>query len=92
MYNNNQMECKSRKSSIWSSRLVWPWSAKQSRAKADSFVRRTCWSQRTPSPVTEGTTLHVNITKGLVPNSGRLYPLQPNIEKLYTVSKSKSRV
>ena len=36
------LECKSRKSTdTWSNRQVWPWSSKLSRAKGNSFPRRT---------------------------------------------------
>ena len=39
------LECKSRKSrDIWSNRQVWPWSTKWSRAKANSFAKKTHWS------------------------------------------------
>ena len=44
------LECKSRKSgNIWSNRQIWPWSTKWSRAKANSFAKRTHWSYQTPS-------------------------------------------
>ena len=44
------LACKSRKSRYtWSNRQVWPWSTKWSRAKADSFAKRTHWSWQTLS-------------------------------------------
>ena len=44
-FHHRGLECKSRKSSNnWSNRQVWPWSTKQSRAKANSFAKRTHWS------------------------------------------------
>ena len=44
------LECKSRKSrDTGSNRQVWPWSTKGSRAKANSFAKRTQWSEQTPS-------------------------------------------
>ena len=46
------LECKSRKSrDTWSNRQVWLWSTKWSRAKANSFAKRMCWSQQT-MPIT----------------------------------------
>ena len=45
-----ELECKSRKSrDIWSNRQVWPWRTKWSRIKANSFAKRTHWSEQTPS-------------------------------------------
>ena len=39
------LECKSRKSrNTWSNRQIWPWSTESSRAKANSFAKRTHWS------------------------------------------------
>ena len=39
------LECKSRKSrDTWSNKQIWPWSIKWSRAKANSFAKRTHWS------------------------------------------------
>ena len=44
------LECKSRKSrDTWSNRQVWPWGTKWSRTKANSFAKRTHWSQQTLS-------------------------------------------
>ena len=44
-FHHRGLECKSRKSrDTWSNRQVWPWSTKLSRAKANSFPRRTHWS------------------------------------------------
>ena len=42
-------------------------------------------------PTTKKKTLHIDITGWSVPKSDWLYSLQPKIEKLYTVSKSKTR-
>ena len=39
------LECKSRKSrDTGSNRQIWPWSTKRSRAKANSYTKRTHWS------------------------------------------------
>ena len=36
------LECKSRKSrDTWSNRQIWPWNTKRSRAKGNSFAKRT---------------------------------------------------
>ena len=44
-----------------------------------------------PLPITQEKTLHMNITRWLTPKSDLLYSLQPKMEKLYTVSKNKTR-
>ena len=44
-FHHRRLECKSKKLRYtWSNRQVWPWSTKQSRAKANSFAKRTHWS------------------------------------------------
>ena len=40
---------------------------------------------------TQEKTLHTDITRWSIPKSDRLYSLQPEMEKLYTVSKNKTR-
>ena len=40
-----------------------------------------------PLPTTKEATLHVDITRWSIPQSGSLYFVQPNLEKLYTESK-----
>ena len=42
-------------------------------------------------PTTQENTLHIGITRWSIPKSDSLYSLQPKIEKLYTVSKNKTR-
>ena len=44
-----------------------------------------------PLPTTQEKTLHMDITRWSVPKSDWLYSLQPKMEKLYTVSKNKTR-
>ena len=44
-----------------------------------------------PLPTTQEKTLHMDITRWLTLNSDWLYSLQPKMEKLYTVSKNKTR-
>ena len=42
-FHHRGLECKSRKSrDPWSSRQIWPWSTKQSRAKANRVLPREC--------------------------------------------------
>ena len=44
-FHHSGLECKRRKSrDTWRNSQVWPWSSKWSRAKANSFAKRTHWS------------------------------------------------
>ena len=87
------LECKSRKSRVLcTNRQIWPWSTKQSRSKANRVLPRECTSHsKNPLPKTQEKTLQMDITRWSIPKSDRLYSLQPKMEKLYTVSKNKSR-
>ena len=51
---------------------------------------RTCHSKH-PLATTQEKTLHMDITRWSISKSDWLYSLQPNMEKLYTVSKNKTR-
>ena len=85
-------ESESRKSrDTWSNRQVWPWCKTWSRAKANRALPRehTCQSKH-PFPRTPEKTLHMDITRWTLPKSGWLYSLQPEMEKLYIVRKSKT--
>ena len=87
------MECKSRKTrNTWSKRQIWPWSTEWSRAKAKRVLprKRTGYSKH-PLPTTQEKTLHMDINRWLTPKSDWLYSLQLKMEKLYTVSKNKTR-
>ena len=44
-----------------------------------------------PLPTTQEKTLHMDITRWSTPKSDWLYSLQPKMEKLYTLSKKKTR-
>ena len=44
-----------------------------------------------PLPTTQEKTLHMDITRWSTPKSDWLHSLQPKMEKLYTVSKNKTR-
>ena len=73
----------------WNNRQVWPWSTKWSRAKANSFARECTGHSKQPLPTTQETTLHMNIIRWSIPKSNWLCSLQPKIEKLYTVRKTR---
>ena len=87
------LECKSRKSrNTWSNRQIWPWSTEWSRAKANRVLPRERTGHRKhPLPTTQEKTLHMDITRWSTLKSDWLYSLQPKMEKLYTVSKNKTR-
>ena len=87
------LEFKSRKSrNTWSNRQIWPWSTEWSRAKTNRVLprERTDHSKH-PLPITQRNTLHMDINRWSIPKSDWLYSLQPKMEKLYTVSKNKTR-
>ena len=87
------LECKSRKSrNIWSNRQIWPRSTEWSRAKVNRVLPRECTGHsKHPLPTTQEKTLHMDITRWSTPKSDWLYSLQPKMEKLYTVTKNKTR-
>ena len=87
------LEYKSRKSrNTWSNRQIWPWSTEWSRAKANRVLPRECTGHtKHHLPATQEKTLHMDITRWSIPKSDWLYSLQPKMEKLYTVSKKKTR-
>ena len=87
------LECKSRKSrNTWSNRQIWPWSTEWSRAMTNRVLPRKCTGHsKHPLPTTQEKTLHMDITRCSTPKSDWLYSLQPKMEKLYTVSKNKTR-
>ena len=87
------LESKSRKlRDSWINREVWPWSTKWSRGKANRVLPRehTGYGKH-PLPTTQEKTLHMDITRWSTQKSDWLYSLQPNLEKLYKVSKNKTR-
>ena len=91
-FHHRGLECKRWKSrDIQNNKQVWPWSIKWSRAKANRVLPRKCTGHsKHPFPITQATTLHINITKWSTQKSDWLYSLQPKMEKLYTVSKNKT--
>ena len=79
-------ECKSSKSrNTWSNRQIWPWSKKQSRAKANRVSPRERIGHSKPS---QEKTLHMDITRWSILKSDGLHLLQPKVGKLYIVSKN----
>ena len=76
----------------WSNRQVWFWNTKWSRAKANIVLPReqTGHSKHT-FPTTQGTTLHMDITRWSILKSDWLYSLQQKMEKIYMISKNKTR-
>ena len=88
-----RLKCKSRKSrDTWSNRQIWPWGTGWSRAKANTVLPREHTGQnKHPLPITQEKTLHMDITRWSTPKSDGLYSLQPKMEKLYIVSKNKTR-
>ena len=93
-FNYSGLECKSRKSrrNTWGNRQVWPWRTKWGRAKANrALPRERTGHSKHPLPTSQQMTLHINITRWSILKSDWLYPLQPKMEKLYTVSKIKTR-
>ena len=87
------LECKSRKSrNTWGNRQIWSWNMEWSRTKANRVLpREHPGHSKHPLPTTQETTLHKDITRRSTPKSDWLYSLQPKMEKLYTVSKNKTR-
>ena len=55
------------------------------------FPRECTGHSKHPLQTTQEKTLHMDITKWSTPKSDWLYSLQPKMEKLYTVSKNKTR-
>ena len=93
LFHYRGLECKSRKSrNTWSDRQTWPWSTEWSRAKGSRALPRECTGHsKHPLPTTQGKTLHMDIIRWSTLKSDWLYSLRPEIEKLCTVSKNKTR-
>ena len=93
-FHYREMECKSMKSrNTRSYRKIWPviW-YRMCRAKANRVLATECtWYSKDPLPTKQEKSLHMDITIWSTPKSNWLYSLQPKMEKLYTVSKNKTR-
>ena len=59
-------------------------------AKYLRLLKQSSGHSKHPLPTTQEKTLHMDITRRSIPKSDWLYSLQPNMEKLYTVSKNKT--
>ena len=92
-FHYRQLECKIRKSrNTWSNSQTCPWNMEWCRAKANWVLPREHTGHSKHSlPTTQERTLHIDITKWSTLKSDWLYSLQPKMEKLYTVSKNKTR-
>ena len=91
-FHHSRLKCKSRKSgNTWNNWQIWPWSMEWSRAKANRVLPRDHTGRsKHLLPTTQEKTLYVDITRWSTPKSDWLYSLQPEMEKLYTVSKNKT--
>ena len=91
-FHHRGLECKRKKSrDIWNNRQVWPWSTKWSMAKDKRVLpREHAGHSKHPFPKTQEMTRHMDITRWSTPKSDWLFSLQPEMEKLYTVSKNKT--
>ena len=71
------LECKSRQSrDTWNNRLIWPWSTKRSRSKANRVLPREHTGHRKhPLPTTQEKTLYMDITRWSILESDWLYSL-----------------
>ena len=92
-FHHRGLECNNRKSrDIWSNRQIWPWSTKWSREEINRVLQRECTGHRKhPLPARQEKTLYMDITRWSISKSDWLYSLQSKMEKLYTVSKNKTR-
>jgi len=71
---------------------MWPWSTEWSRAEANRVLPREYNDHsKQPLPTTQEKTVYMDITRWSTLKSDWLYSLQPKMEKLYTVSKNKTK-
>ena len=71
-------------------RQVCPWSTEWSRAKAKRVLPRECTDHgKHPLPARQEETLHMDIARWPTLKSDWLYSLQPKMEKLCTVNKTR---
>ena len=87
------LECKSWKSrNTWSNMQIWPWSTELSRAKSNTVLpREHTGHSKHCFPTTQEKTVHMDITRWSTQKSDWFYSLQPKMDKLYAVSKNKTR-
>ena len=71
---------------------MWPWSTEWSRAKANRVLpRESTGHSKHPLPTTQEKILPMDTTRWSTPKSDWWHSLQLKMEKLYTVSKDKTR-
>ena len=86
------LECKSRKSSKAGETGKFDLGVQTEAGQRLTAMSRECTGQsKHPLPTTQEKTLHMDITRWSTLKSDWLYSLQPKMEKLYTVSKNKTR-
>ena len=90
-FHHRELECKSWKSrDTWSNRLIWPWSKKWSRAKANRVLPREHISHtnqcKHPFLTIQEITLHIHVTKWSILKSDWLHSLQLKMERHYHIS------
>ena len=87
------LEWKGRKSrNTCGNRHIWPCSTEWSRARLIEFSQENALViANTHLPTTQEKTLYMDTTRWSIAKSDWLYSLQPKMEKLYTVSKNKTR-
>jgi len=85
------LKCKNSKSrNTWSNRQIWHCSTEWSRSNAHRVWPKECTGHsKHPLPTTQEKTLHMDITRWSIAKSYWLHSLQPKMEKLYTVSKTR---
>ena len=92
-FHHRGLECKCRKwRDTWSNRQVCLWSTEWSRAKANRILlREHAGYSKCSFPTTQEMTLHMDITKWSATKADSLCSLRPKMEKLQTLSKSRTR-
>ena len=87
------LECKSRNSrNTWGNGQIWPLNMEWNREKANRVLpRESTGHSKHPLPTTREKTLHMDIIRWSTLKSDWLHHLQPKMEKLYIVSKNKTR-
>ena len=91
-FHHRGLEWKCRESrNSWSNRQIWPWGTKWSWAKVNRVLPRNSMVITNTLFQQHKKRLHMDITRWSTPKSDWLYSLQPKMEKLYTVSKNKTR-
>ena len=91
-FHHRGLECKSRNSrENWSNRQVWLGVQNDAGQRLTVLPRECTGHSKHPLPTTQEKTLYMGISRWSILKSGWLYPLQPKLEKLNTVSKNKTR-